>query len=56
MRNLTKPSPTASPLLFELDPQPLHEILTALGGIRLVAQAFRSLGVPPRVAEHVRVK
>jgi hypothetical protein len=56
MRKLTKPSPTASPLLFELDPTPLAETLTALGGIPLVVQAFRSLGLPGSVAEHVRVK
>ncbi|MGO8788731.1 MAG: hypothetical protein ACLQVL_15300 [Terriglobia bacterium] len=56
MRKLTKPSPTASPLLFELDPEPLQETLTALGGIPLVVQAFRSLGLPQSVQEHVRVK
>src|ERR1022692_761750 len=56
MRKLTKPSPTASPLLFELDPEPLNETLTALGGIPLVVQAFRSLGLPRSVQEHVRVK
>ena len=44
MRKIPKPSPTASPLLFELDPEPLEETLTALGGIPLVVQAFRSLG------------
>ncbi|MGA7339038.1 MAG: IS1380 family transposase [Terracidiphilus sp.] len=56
MRKLPNPSPTASPLLFELDPEPLQEILTALGGIPLVVQAFRSLGLPRSVQEHVRVK
>jgi Transposase DDE domain group 1 len=56
MRKLTKPSPTASPLLFELDPEPLPETLTGLGGIPLVVQAFRSLGLPGSIAEHVRVK
>jgi hypothetical protein len=56
MRKLTKPSPTASPLLFELDPEPLQETLTALGGIPLVVQAFRSLGLPQSIQEHVRVK
>ena len=56
MRKRTKPSPTASPLLFELDPAPLQETLTALGGIPLVVQAFRSLGLPGSVGEHVRVK
>jgi hypothetical protein len=40
MRKLTKPSPAASPLLFELDPEPLQEALTVLGGIPLVVQVF----------------
>jgi hypothetical protein len=56
MRKLTKCSPTASPLLFELDPEPLQETLTALGGIPLVVQAFRSLGLPGSILEQVRVK
>ena len=47
MRKQTKPSPTESPLLFEIDPQPIEETLTALGGIPLVVQAFRSLGAAP---------
>ena len=33
-----------------------EETLTALGGIPLVAQAFRSLGLPQSVKDHVRVK
>ena len=56
MRKEPKRSPTASPLLFEVDPQPLEETLTALGGIPLVVQAFRSLRLPESVREHVRVK
>ena len=56
MRKDPKPSPTESPLLFEIDPQPLEETLTALGGIPLVVQAFRSLGLPQSVREQVRVK
>ena len=43
-------------MLFELDPEPLKETLTGLGGIPLVVQAFRSLGLPQSVEEHVRVK
>jgi len=38
MRRVQKPSPTESPLLFEVDPKPLEETLTALGGIPLVVQ------------------
>ena len=56
MRKQTKPSPTESPLLFAIDPQPIEETLTALGGIPLVVQAFRSLGLPRSVKNHVRVK
>jgi hypothetical protein len=44
MRKETKPSPTESPWLFEVHPQPFEEALTALGGIPRVVQAFRSLG------------
>jgi len=56
MRKPPKPSPTESPLLFEIDPQPLEETLTALGGIPLVVQAFRSLGLTQSVQEHVGVQ
>ena len=56
MPKSTKPSPTESPLLFEVDPEPLPEILTALGGVPLVVPAFRSLGLPGLVKEHVRIK
>ena len=51
-----KPSPTESPLLFEIDDEPLQETLTAWGGAPLVVQAFRSLGVPARVRQHVQIK
>ena len=56
MRKEPKPSPTESPLLFEIDPEPLEETLTALGGMPLVIQAFRSLRLPESVREQVRVK
>jgi hypothetical protein len=56
MRKDPKPSPTESPLLFDIDPEPLEETLTALGGLPLVVQAFRSLGLPQSVKEHVQVK
>ena len=51
-----KPSPTESPLLFELDDEPLHETLTAWGGVPLAVQEFRSLGVSARVRQHVHIK
>ncbi len=56
MRRIEKPSPTESPLLFELDPQPCEEVLTGLAGIPLLVQAFRSLGLPGSVKQHVAVK
>ncbi|HVA01620.1 MAG TPA: hypothetical protein VMV34_08200, partial [Terriglobia bacterium] len=56
LRKEPKPSPTESPLRFEVDPEPLEETLTALGGIPLVVQAFRSLGLARSVREQVRVK
>ena len=51
-----KPFPIESPLLFELDDEPLEETLTAWGGVPLVVQAFRSLGVPASVRQHVAIK
>jgi len=51
-----KPSPTESPLLFEIDPEPIPETLTAMGGVPLLVQTFRSLGLPAQVREHVRIK
>ncbi|HUY12248.1 MAG TPA: IS1380 family transposase [Terriglobia bacterium] len=56
MRKEPKLSPTESPMLFEVDPEPAPEVLTALGGIPLVVQAFRSLGVPGSVKQHVKIK
>jgi len=41
------------PFAVRVDPQPLEEALTALGGIPLVVQAFRSLGLPGSVQQHV---
>ena len=41
MKNKTcKPSPTASPLLIEIDPEPIPETLTAMGGVPLVNRAL----------------
>lgn len=46
-----------NPLLpFQLDPEPTTETLTAFGGLPLVAQTFRSLGLPQSVARHLRLK
>src|SRR5271157_2264028 len=49
-------SPTELPMLFEIDPKPLGEELTALGGVPLVVRAFRSLGLPGAIREHVHIK
>jgi hypothetical protein len=46
-----------TPLLpFPLDPEPATETLTAFGGRPVVAQTFRSLGLPQSVARHLRLK
>jgi len=42
--------------LFDIDPEPIPEMLTALGGVPLLVQTFRSLGLPAQVREHVRIK
>lgn len=51
-----KPSPTESPLPFTFDPKPLEETLTSYGGLPLVVQAFRSLGLPGSVQREVQTK
>jgi Transposase DDE domain group 1 len=56
MKNTEKVSPTERPMLFEIDPEPVAEALTALGGLPLLVQAFRSLGVGVSVKEHVRIR
>src|SRR5260370_4085450 len=53
---LRKSSPAAGSFLFEIDPEPLEEWLTALGGIPLLGRAARSLDVPGSVDRHLRVK
>ena len=56
MKKIEKPSPTELPLLFEIDPEPAQEVLTAWGGVPLVVQTLRSLGMPASVKQHVRIK
>lgn len=56
MRKPEKPSPTEADFLFEIDPEPAEESLTAWGGVPLLVRAFRSLGLPQSVQRNVRVK
>ena len=51
-----KPSPTELPLGFTIDPEPIEETLTSWGGTPLLLQAFRSLGLPGSVGQHVHIK
>jgi hypothetical protein len=53
---LRKSSPAAGEFLFEIDPEPLDECLTALGGVPLFVRAARSLDVAGSVQRHLRVK
>jgi hypothetical protein len=53
---LRKKSPAAGEFLFEIDPEPLEEQLTAWGGIPLLVRAARSLDVAGSVAGHLRLK
>ena len=51
-----KPSPAEGELLFQLDPEPLQECVTAYAGIPLFVQAMRSLDVPGHVKRHLQIK
>lgn len=51
-----KRSPAEGEFLFQLDPEPLEECVTAYGGIPLFVQAARSLDVPRRVKQHLAIK
>lgn len=51
-----KPSPAEGEFLFQLDPEPLEESVTAYAGIPLFLQAARSLDVPGRVKQHLQLK
>lgn len=56
MKKEKRRSPTESNLLFEIDTEPAKEKLTALGGIPLVVQAYRGLGLPASVMRNVKMK
>jgi hypothetical protein len=51
-----KPSPAEGEFLFQLDPEPLEECVTAYAGIPLFVQAARSLDVPGLVKQHLHIK
>lgn len=53
---LRKSSPAAGEFLFEIDPEPLDECLTALGGVPLLVRAVRSLDVAGSVERYLHVK
>jgi len=52
----SKHSPAEGEFLFEIDPQPLEECVTAFGGVPLFVRAVRSLDVPGSVKRHLHVK
>lgn len=57
MHTPNTPQTMPNPLLpFQLDPEPTTDMLTAFGGLPLVAQTFCSLGLPQRVARHLHLK
>ena len=45
----SKHSPAEGEFLFEIDPQPLEECVTAFGGVPLFVRAVRSLDEPGSV-------
>jgi len=51
-----KPSPAEGEFLFQLDPEPLEEEVTAYAGIPLFVQTVRSLHVPGSVKRHWQIK
>jgi hypothetical protein len=56
MKEKSRCSPAEGEFLFEIDPEPLEECVTALGGVPLLLRAARSLNVPGLVGRHVQVK
>jgi hypothetical protein len=56
MRRKKKQSPAEGEFLFEIDPEPLDECVTALGGLPLLVRAIRSLDVPGSVRRNLHLK
>jgi len=48
--------PTQTDFLFDIHPEPAQEKLTALAGVPLFVRAFRSLGGPQSVQQHLHLK
>lgn len=56
LANRSKPSPAEGEFLFEIDPEPLEEVITAYAGVPLLLRAARSLDVPGSVRRHLHLK
>jgi hypothetical protein len=56
MRRQREQSPAEGEFLFEIDPEPLKESLTAWGGLPLYVRAIRSLDVPGSVKRNLQLK
>jgi len=56
MSRKRKQSPAEGEFSFEIDPEPLEESVTALGGLPLLLRAIRSLDVPGSVKRNLQVK
>jgi hypothetical protein len=52
----SKRSPAEGEFLFEIDPEPLEECVTALGGVPLFVRTVRSLDVPASVKRNLHLK
>ncbi len=56
MGRKAKRSPVEGDFLFELDPEPLEECVTVLGGLPLFVRAVRSLDVAGNVKRNLHLK
>jgi len=52
----SKPSPAEGEFLFEIDPEQAAERLTSCGGVPVLIQTLRSLGVAQSVARHIHIR
>ncbi len=56
MRRKREQSPAEGEFLFEIDPEPLDECVTAWGGLPLLVRTIRSLDVPGSVKRNLHLK